>query len=194
MQSLGQGGLLVDDDRSGFWQRVQEQVLVQEIGEESKYDTLIVDEGQDFEQEWFEIIQLFLREDANILWLEDGDQNLQDKPPVSLDGFVRYSSKINYRSPESIIRFIKDALPIPFEQGNDLPGLGVAVHGYIDADEQPKIVGKIVQQLMRHGFTRDDIVVITCRARRVLYSVNVIRSVVWVCGISRVSTMKTGIR
>ena len=164
LQSLGQrldfSSMTTDP---GFWQRVQEQVLVQEIGEESKYDTLIVDEGQDFEQEWFEIIQLFLREGANILWLEDGDQNLQDKPPVSLDGFVRYSSKINYRSPESIARFIKTTLPIPFEQGNDLPGLGVAVHGYIDADEQPKIVGKIVQQLMRHGFTRDDIVVITCR-------------------------------
>ena len=140
LQSLGQrldfSSMTTDP---GFWQRVQEQVLVQEIGEESKYDTLIVDEGQDFEQEWFEIIQLFLREGANILWLEDGDQNLQDKPPVSLDGFVRYSSKINYRSPESIARFIKATLPIPFEQGNDLPGLGVAVHGYIDADEQPKI-------------------------------------------------------
>ena len=116
LQSLGQrldfSSMTTDP---GFWQRVQEQVLVQEIGEESKYDTLIVDEGQDFEQEWFEIIQLFLREGANILWLEDGDQNLQDKPPVSLDGFVRYSSKINYRSPESIARFIKATLPIPFE-------------------------------------------------------------------------------
>ncbi len=164
LQSLGQrldfSSMKTDP---GFWQRVQEQVLVQQIGEESKYDTLIVDEGQDFEQEWFELIRLFLRESANILWLEDGDQNLWDKPPVSLDGFVRYSIKINYRSPESITRFIKDTLPIPFEQGNDLPGLSVAVHGYIDADEQPKIVGKIIQQLMCYGFTRADIVVITCR-------------------------------
>ena len=128
----------------GFWQRVQEQVLVQESGEESKCDTLIVDEGQDFEQEWFEIIQLFLREGANILWLEDGDQNLQDKPPVSLDGFVRYSSKISCRSPESIARFIKDSRPFRLSRVMTCWVWGVAVHGYIDADEQPKIVGKIV--------------------------------------------------
>ncbi len=164
LQSLGQR-LDFSRMKSGpdFWQRVQEQVLVQEIVEESKYDTLVVDEGQDFEQEWFEIIRLFLRADANILWLEDGDQNLYEKPPVSLDGFVRYSSKINYRSPESIARFIKDTLPVPFEQGNNLPGLGVGIHDYKDAGEQLKISGKIVQQLKRQGFSNDDIVALSCR-------------------------------
>ena len=30
-------------------------------------------------------------------------------------------------------------------------------------NEQPKIVGKIVQNLMRQGFTHDDIAVVTCR-------------------------------
>lgn len=164
LQSLGQrldfSSMTTDPD---FWQRVQEQVLVQEIGEDSKYETLIVDEGQDFEQEWYEILRLFVHEEANILWLEDSDQNLQDKPSVMLDGFVRYSSTVNYRSPESIARFIQATLPFPFEQGNELPGLGVSVHGYTHTDDQPKIVGKVVQQLVRHGFTVDDIVVLTCR-------------------------------
>ncbi len=49
-----------------------------EIMEESKFDTLIVDEGQDFEQDWFEIMRLFLREGANILWQKDDDRNLQE--------------------------------------------------------------------------------------------------------------------
>ncbi len=49
-----------------------------EIMEESKFDTLNVDEGQDFEQDWFEIMRLFLQEGANLLWLEDADRNLQE--------------------------------------------------------------------------------------------------------------------
>lgn len=49
-----------------------------EIMEESKFDNLIVDGGQDFEQDWFEIMRLFLREGANILWPEDDDRNLQE--------------------------------------------------------------------------------------------------------------------
>ena len=146
-----------------FWQKVQEQVMGEEIPEAWKFDALIVDEGQDFEEEWFEILQLFLRPGSSILWLEDPDQNLQDKAPVSMEGFVRYRTMVNYRSPESIANFIRGTLPIPFEQGNTLPGLGVGVHSYTEAEEQPKIVGKAVQNLLRHGFSHDDIVIISCR-------------------------------
>ena len=151
------------ESNTDFWHDVQEQVIAEDIPDERKFDTLIVDEGQDFEDEWFEILKLFLREGASILWLEDTDQNLQSKPSVTLDGFVRFHCTTNYRSPDSIATFIKKTLPIPFEQGNDLPGLGVSVHEYKEADEQPKIVGKIIQDLMRTGFSPDDIVIITNR-------------------------------
>ena len=146
-----------------FWQKMLEQVMAEEIPEAWKYDTLIVDEGQDFEADWFEILRLFLREGANILWLDDPDQNLQDKARVPMEGFVRYRSLVNYRSPESIAHFISNTLSIRFEQGNPLPGLGVVVHTYTDAEEQPKIVGKAMQNLVRRGFSHDDIVVLSCR-------------------------------
>jgi hypothetical protein len=146
-----------------FWHVMLEQVMAEEIPEGWKYDSLIIDEGQDFEADWFEILRLFLREGGNILWLDDPDQNLQDKRPVPMQGFVRYCSRVNYRSPESIANFISDTLPIPFEQGNPLPGLGVAVHTYTAPAEQPKIVVKAVQNLVQRGFSHDDIVVLTCR-------------------------------
>ena len=123
----------------------------------------MVDEGQDFEQDWFELLTLFLRADADILWLEDRDQNLQGKPPVQIDHFVGYRCPVNYRSPESIARFIRNRLPFAFEPGNDLPGLGVGVQAYDDPASQPKIVARILQDLIRRGFSHDDIVLLTCR-------------------------------
>ncbi len=146
-----------------FWSRAQERIMAQAIIDEWKFDTLIVDEGQDFEPEWFEILRLFLRERANILWLEDSDQNLYKKRPVTLDGFVGYRCRTNYRSPELIAGFINRTLPMSFEQGNHLPGLGVTVHGYTEASEQLKMAGKIVQDLMREGFLHEDIIVLTCK-------------------------------
>ncbi len=150
-----------------FWNTVLDRIVGVEIPDEWKYDSLIVDEGQDFEQEWFEIIQLFLHDNANILWLEDRDQNLYGKPRVSLDDFavgqfVGYHYQVNYRSPESIARFILQTLPFEFEQGNNRLGLGVKIHAYNEAEEQSGIVSNIVEKLIKDGFTYRQIIVLAC--------------------------------
>jgi hypothetical protein len=146
-----------------FWSRVTELVIGETIPEKWKFDTLIVDEGQDFEPEWVEILRLFLHEDQEILWLEDQDQNLRDQPPVLLDGFVGYRARRNYRSPESIARFIRRTLPFKFEGANDLPGLGVGVTAYSKATDQPAVVANIVNGLLAQRFSYDDIVILTLR-------------------------------
>jgi hypothetical protein len=146
-----------------FWSRVTERVIGERIPEEWQFDTLIVDEGQDFEPEWIEILRLFLQEDQEILWLEDQDQNLRNQPPVALDGFVGYRARRNYRSPESIARFIRRTLPFKFEGANDLPGLGVGVTAYSKATDQPAVVANIVNGLLAQRFSYDDIVILTLR-------------------------------
>lgn len=152
-----------EGDDQELWRRVPELVTAERIPDKWLFDSLVVDEGQDFDPEWFEILRLFLRDDADILWLEDPDQDLQGKPSVITEGFVGYRCPVNYRSPESIARFIRNTLPFDFELGNDLPGMGVDVHGYGDSEEQPKIAARIVQDLVRRGFSHEDIVIITCR-------------------------------
>jgi hypothetical protein len=147
----------------GFWSRVTELVSGERIPDEWKFETLIVDEGQDFEQEWVEILTLFLRDDHAALWLEDQDQNLREQPPVALKGFVGYRARRNYRSPDSIARFIRRTLPFKFEGANDLPGLGVGVTPYAKAADQPTALAKIVDRLLAQGFGYDDIVILTLR-------------------------------
>ncbi len=145
-----------------FWKDVMERIMDFEITDDWKYDSLIIDEGQDFESEWFEIIRLFLYQEANILWLEDSDQNLYKKIPVKHEGFVGYRYPVNYRSPETIAKFIQQTLPFEFEVGNSLPGLEVKIHEYELKEEQPDIVSKIVIKLMRWGFSKKQIIVLSC--------------------------------
>ena len=149
-----------------FWRRVADMVTGEAIPDAWQFDALIVDEGQDFEQEWFELLRLFLRDDADVLWLEDPDQNLVGKAAVKLDGFVRFRAPVNYRTPESIARFIESTIPIPFQCGNTLPGLGVTVTPYERQEDQPRLVGKVVDELLEQGFGYGDIAVITMRATR----------------------------
>jgi hypothetical protein len=154
-----------------FWskaaQRVGDVALADSPTRDWLFDTLIVDEAQDFESGWFEIVRLFLRPHADILWLEDPNQNVRgiaDPPPFEDLDFVGYHSMLNYRSPLSIAEFIRRTLPdFEFTPANDLPGLGVGVTAYTDPVEQPKIVGKLVGRLLGQRFETRQIAVLSCR-------------------------------
>lgn len=69
----------------GFWEQTTELIIGETIPEEWKFDTLIVDEGQDFEQFWADALWLLLRPDSEVFWFEDPDQNLRGLPQVRLD-------------------------------------------------------------------------------------------------------------
>ena len=146
-----------------FWRKVTDTMVEEPVPDEWRFDTLIVDEGQDFEQDWWEILQLFLTENADVLWLEDADQNINDKAPVALDGFVGFRARQNFRTPESIARYIRKTLPFDCIPANDLPGMGVGEHSCDDPAKLPSVVGRVVSDLLGMGFGYDDIVILTCR-------------------------------
>jgi hypothetical protein len=146
-----------------FWRKTADLVIGEDVPDNWKFDLLIVDEGQDFEQDWLDILALFQKDERNVVWLEDADQNVFNKKPVRLDGFVGYRSRENYRSPESIARFISKNLPFQFECANLLPGMGVGMLRYKNPEEQADLVGKAVSNLLTRGFSHDDIAVLTCR-------------------------------
>ena len=156
-----------------FWQDVQERVIGETIGPEWKFDTLIVDEGQDFEPQWSEILRLFLKPDSDLLWLEDPDQSIRlDRANNSTSGpayeklssqFISFRARANFRSPETIARYIQRVLLFDFLPSNPLPGLGVGVTTYKEAGEQSKRVAAIVTDLVRTGFRHSDIVILSMR-------------------------------
>lgn len=146
-----------------FWRGVQDQVTAASIKGEWLFDPIIVDEGQDFESEWLEILRLFHRPEGDFIWLEDGDQNVFMKEPVRLDGFIGYRARRNYRTPVSIARYIQRALPFKFDNANVSGGLGVEIHRYDSPDQQGTIVNKIVMGLLKQGFRYEEIAVLSFR-------------------------------
>ena len=148
-----------------FWLDLQDRVMGETIPDEWLFDTIIVDEGQDFEPDWFEILRLFSKPDTDFLWLEDPSQKLRDTPELDLaaKGFVGFVSNANHRSPDSIARFLLQALPFNFRAANPLPGLGVGVTAYGEAGEQSDLVGKIITDLVSRGFAHSDIVILSLR-------------------------------
>jgi hypothetical protein len=147
-----------------FWLGIQERVVDEPKPDSWLFDTLVVDEGQDFEPLWYDVLHSFLRDDAAILWLQDPEQNIRQQEGVVLPSdFVGYRSLTNHRSPDAIARFIMRNLDVEFECGNDLPGLGVGIFSYNDSEEQAGIVAGIVRDHLKRGFSYEDIVVVSLR-------------------------------
>jgi hypothetical protein len=156
-----------------FWEDIQERVIGEAIEPDWKFDTLIVDEGQDFKPQWSEILALFLKPDSDLLWLEDLDQSIQpdrgnnysSEPAYEklASGFIGFHTRANYRSPERIARYIRHVLPFEFLPRNPLPGLGVGVTTYKEPKDQGKRVAAIVTDLLRTGFRHSDIVILSMR-------------------------------
>lgn len=149
--------------KPGFWKELEELLLASEIPEQWQFDAVIVDEGQDFDPEWGELLALFQREGADLLWLEDPLQNLRGAGGLPLDGMVTYHARENYRTPYSIARFILATLPQQFIAANDVPGLGVGVRAWESVEEQVELAERAVRELLQRGFAPEDIVILTCR-------------------------------
>ena len=150
-------------DEPGFWRSIQEQLLAVTLAGAPRFDCLVVDEGQDFKPDWYDILQMFLKEDATQLWLEDPLQKLRDTEPVELPGFVTYKETANFRTPLSIAGFIKGTLESEFEQRNLLPGLGVVMYDYEEFSEIEGILERRVRELSKVGFKPEDIAIVSCR-------------------------------
>jgi hypothetical protein len=150
-----------------FWSRLQDRALEEPTPDDWRFDAIIVDEGQDLSLETYELLTLFARPGADFVWLEDPLQKLRDTPEVDLltRGFVGFRARANHRSPQSIARWLREALPFEFEAANTLPGLGVGFHTYKAASEQGAIVGRLVSDLIGQGFKPAEIVVLSLKGR-----------------------------
>jgi hypothetical protein len=149
-----------------FWRELEGKVL-EAIAEVPPFDVLVVDEGQDFDQEWWEVLQLILDMDAaDVVWVEDAAQRIYDaRAPVELTGFVEYRTTANFRNPRRIADFIQRVLPIEIDARNPLPGLPPAVHVYASESEQLELLEARVCGLLELGFKPDQIVVISMHGR-----------------------------
>lgn len=72
-----------------------------------QYDALIVDEGQDFKDYWVELLSLYLKSDASVLWFEDKNQTIIDDFDHTHCGLASANTdvlnKINMQLPQWIL-------------------------------------------------------------------------------------------
>jgi len=166
-QCLRAHGTIPDFTVEDAFERLVRDAAAIEPGPDFLFDTVIVDEGQDFPEAWRDQVFRHARPDARMIWLEDPLQNLYGREPVALPGWVGLRAEGNYRSPRAIVRMLAELLPegarpearSPFERGE----VDFVVYGSEEALEAR--VREAVRLCFAAGYRREDTALITFRGR-----------------------------
>lgn len=138
-----------------------------QLPENLRFDTVIVDEGQDWSEHWRDATWRHARENARLLWLEDPLQNLYGRPPLTLPGWVGLRSHANYRSPRPIVRFLQGILgeDAGIEAASPIDASEVEFLTYRDKAELLAQVKMGIKQCYAAGFKKSDVAVISYHGR-----------------------------
>jgi hypothetical protein len=166
-QRLREAGRVPDFSAPDVFERMVSDAAELAVTEAWRFDTVIVDEGQDFSEAWRDMALALGREGARLLWLEDPLQNLYGRAPVALPDWVGLSASTNYRSPRAIVAMLQGLLPpgtaieaaSPFESGE------VEFLSYAVPEELRQRLLEAIRTCYSAGFRKEDVVVLSFRGR-----------------------------
>jgi hypothetical protein len=166
-QRLRAAGEIPDFSRPDAFESLLVRAAALPVTEDWLFDTVIVDEGQDFSETWRDLALRHLKPDGRAIWLEDPLQNLYGRAPVELPGWVRIHATSNYRSPRSVVRMLQNLLPEEFqiEAQGALQSSDLVVLTYKDAAELTQQVKEGIRQCLAEGYKKADIAVVSFSGR-----------------------------
>ncbi|ARP85360.1 ATP-binding domain-containing protein [Bordetella genomosp. 9] len=127
------------------------------------FDTVIVDEGQDFDARWRDMVLRLAKPDARVLWLEDPMQNLYGNTPPDLPGWVRLRAQSNFRSPRPVVGFLQTILPddVRIDAQAPVTDADVELISYHDEESLARAVKLGIRKCYSAGFRQEDVAVLS---------------------------------
>lgn len=152
----------IDSDPASFFKNISETTLMALDHVKTLFDVIIVDEGQDFEQAWWEILQLLLSDNkqSKIIVFRDSNQK------------IRYGKSANFESdliPLSLSKIIRNTKHIASASLNFYTGSEAKIVGPTGDPIFVKSSGNIIRQLEKlvskyttyEGVSISDIAILT---------------------------------
>jgi hypothetical protein len=149
------------------FERLQKRAAELPVDADFRFDTLIVDEGQDISAEWRDLIFRHANAGARLLWLEDPLQNLYGRPPTPLPGWVTLHANSNYRSPRTIVELLRRLLPgeLDIEAASPISADAIEFLDYADTAGMFARVKEAIRLCYSAGFKKHDVAVLSYHGR-----------------------------
>ncbi len=142
-------------------------LVASHVSADWQFDELIIDEGQDFMEAWRDALLALLRPGGRAWWLEDPLQNLYDRAPVALPGWVGLTADTNYRTPADVLALLNARLPLPapIRAGSPVADSEPELMTWHDDASLLEATKRAITRALGLGFRRDMIVLLTFRGR-----------------------------
>ncbi len=166
-QRVRAAGETPDFNRPDAYEWLLERAAALAMDDADRFDTVIVDEGQDFTDDWRDLALRLVKPDGRMLWLEDPMQNLYLRPTVELPGWVRLRADGNFRSPRPVARMLQAMLPpdIHIEAQGPFQSSELVLLTYRDAGELAQRVKEAIRLCLAEGFRKSDLALVSFRGR-----------------------------
>jgi hypothetical protein len=160
-------GKTVDIGAPDGFERLEKTAAEVPIDDRWRFDSVVVDEGQDFSPAWRDQVLRHARDDARLIWLEDPMQSLYARERSRLPGWVTLYARANYRSPREVVRLLRAILPadIHIEAAGPLAGAELEIFDYADTAQMLAATKEAIRSCLGTGFRRHDIAVVSFRGR-----------------------------
>ncbi len=164
---LRAAGETPDFSQSGAFDALVERASALPVPETLRFDSVIIDEGQDWHEDWRDVALRHASPEARLFWMEDPLQNLYGRSEIDLPGWVRMHARANYRSPRGIVRFLQQILP----EGNEihaaspLDGGEIEFFTYRDHEDMLQQVKLAIKACFSAGFRKSDVALISYHGR-----------------------------
>ncbi len=154
-------------DDPEFWEMTVPLKMLEVIDSKApQYDVIVVDEGQDFKAEWFEILgQLQKKEpDSRFAIFHDSNQDIFRRwtdIPWEPGTFTRKQLRKNCRNTKAIVNQLNELIPsdmVAFEQSPD--GQPVIVHSGETRSAQVATIRKNLEKLIKEDVPPGQIVIL----------------------------------
>jgi len=140
-----------------------EEILNKNQDELTRYDALVIDEGQDFKEFWFELLFRLVDENGKKVIFLDRVQDIFNRnvtiPEVSQ--FVKFTLPENCRNTKKIVQYLEQTINEPIKVRNVPNGDEVELYSAKNSiDLQTKLVNAIKDLTSNHGIENDQILVL----------------------------------
>lgn len=155
------------NDDPEFWEMTVPLKMLESLESKTpEYDVIIVDEGQDFKTEWFEILERLKipAAESRFVVLHDANQDIFGRwsdLPWERGTFTRKQLRKNCRNTKAIVTHLNELIPsemIAFEQSPE--GQPVTIHFSDTPDAQLAAIRKDLEKLVKEGVPPGQIVVL----------------------------------